>query len=184
MRAHLDDEKRSGEQRCKKHRVAKRDGFGFLDLFATGSVGLGFSRDTSDTVASRLNGARQILFRGRSCKHFDCCTLGRKVDGGVSDTVNAFERLFDPSHAGGTGHALDIECNSLRGRWGIPGFTHRLGDLPDICRTRKFNSRTLGGEVDRSRSDARDGPNGFFNARYAGGASHPFDAKIEGLHAV
>ena len=180
VRSHFQDKHRQRQDGGQPQVTFQGGLFGLLALFQLllhGGAVAGLAR----RIAGTRDGIDQGLHIGTAVHGG---ALGRQVDAGAADTGHLLQRPLDTRHAGGTGHFLDRELNSLL-RHGIAGLFD-CGNQAGAISTVHRDIGAFGRQVDGGIADAGDFLQGAFDPAYTGGAGHALygQADLVGWHVL
>lgn len=173
MRAHLEDEDREGEHRCKQD-IAPQSVRLFRLAFHPGLAGVCFCN--LRRVADGRGGRHEVPGRYCPFEILDHRRLGGQIHSDRHHTGKVGKRLVHPSHAGRTRHGRDVQ-GDLRRPGRIAQCFQRFRSLGQMSWRLDRQARSFRGKIDGDAGHALQPRQSLFNTAHAGGTGHALYAQ-------
>ena len=178
VRAHLQNEHRQAEDGGNQQGPLQPPGLALAPLVVLLARIREVGRQASRRIPRPLHCGLKVGSRNGTGEVSDPGALGGQVDAGLPHAGHLRQRLLDPAHTRGTGHAFDCQLGGFfthRVARALDGIYHRL----QIGRSAEGNIGALGGQIDRGRLHARYRLERTFDPTDARGARHAFNRQTQ-----
>ena len=178
VRAHLQNEHRQAEDGGNQQGALQPPRLALAPLVVLLTRIRGIGGHTAGRVPRALDGGLKVGSADSPGQMNHLRALGGQIDTGLTHAGHLRQRLLDPAHTRGTGHAFDCQLGGFfrhRVARALDGIYHRLR----IGRSAEGNIGALGGQIDRGQLHARYRLERTFDPTDARGARHAFNRQTQ-----